>query len=105
MGMPTYRSPLEPKPLGYDSNKYYKFHRYLGNSTNRCITLKHFVKDLIEKGKIEFDENSITLSISIVVPSNLFVNMVHEPISKPCLERGQGYLGPNVFKHAKTTTN
>lgn len=81
MGLPTYRPPPEPKPLGYDPNKYCKFHRYVGHSTNRCIALRHFVQDLIEEGKIKLDGNSIQPSTSTAAPSNLSLNMVHEPTS------------------------
>ena len=41
-----------PLPEGFKMNEYCEFHMAKGHTTDNCITLRHAIQDLLEKGKI-----------------------------------------------------
>ena len=48
------------KPTWYRENKYCEFHKAKGHSTNRCMRLKNYIQDLIDRGDIELEGEEST---------------------------------------------
>ena len=46
-----------PKPVWFKDNEYCDFHRVKGHETDRCFRLCHYIRDLIEEGKIIVDSH------------------------------------------------
>lgn len=43
--------------MWYRENEYCEFHKIKGHSTNRCLKLKNYIQDLIDRGDIELESN------------------------------------------------
>lgn len=45
--------PNQPKPRWYNENEYCEYHRIKGHDTRKCMKLKIYIQDLIDRGEIE----------------------------------------------------
>lgn len=43
----------QPKPQWYNENEYCDYHHVSGHDTCKCMKLKNYIQDLIDKGDIE----------------------------------------------------
>lgn len=72
------RPPPNPLPKSYDPQAHCAYHQGPGHHTDRCLTLKHAIQDLVDQGKVVISNSSTTLS-SNILHNTLFTHSTGGP--------------------------